>query len=231
MVPAWLTRIAVAAGLVCMGLRFWLLNTGVGDRGLLDHSHPGNRLSWLVMLLVAALLAFSVRQQRPVRLVRSKKMAAATALQALGCLMAAKSLYLVDKPLYKPAAAVAVVAALCCLWVLVCLCRRKRIHPLVFAPGALFFLMLLVCRYQIWNSEPEPQYCFFHIMALVGLALTAYIRGLMSMSRKNWKFYVQMSRWAIFASLAAMPGCVDALPLLLWAVALALDGCELRKCQ
>ena len=228
MMPAWLTRIAVAAGLICMGLRFRLLNTGVEAGGLLDRSHPGNRLSWLLMLLVAALLAFSLGQQKPVRLVRSKKMALFAVLQALGCVIAAKSLYLVGKPLHKPAAAVAVVAALCSLWVLVCLCRRKRFHPLAFAPGALFFLMLLVCRYQTWNSEPEPQYCAFHILALVGLALTAYIRGTMAISRKRWKWYTQISRWAIFASLAAVPGCVDGISLVLWAGALALDGCESR---
>lgn len=232
MMPAWLTRIAVAAGLVCMGLRLWLLKTGLDDRGLLDRSHPGNRLSWLVLALMAALLLASLREKRAVRLVRSSKMAVGVVLQGLGYLAAADSLYRGQMhQLHKPSAVVALVAALCAFWMLYCLCRRKRIHPLACAPGVLFFLMLLVCRYQIWNSEPEPQYCFFHIMALVGLALTAYIRGLMSMSRKNWKFYVQMSRWAIFASLAAMPGCVDALPLLLWAVALALDGCELRKCQ
>ena len=228
MTPAWLTRIAVAAGLICLGLRFWLLKTGVEEGGLLDHSHPGNRLSWLVMLLVAAALVFSLRQQKPVRLVRSGKMALAAALQALGCVIAAKSLYLVDKPLHKPTAAVGLVAALCCLWILVCLCRRKRFHPLTFAPGALFFLMLLVCRYQTWNSEPEPQYCAFHILALVGLALTAYIRGTIAISRKRWKWYTQLSRWAIFASLAAVPGCVDGISLVLWAAALALDGCESR---
>ena len=41
----------------------------------------------VVMLLVAAALVFSLRQQKPVRLVRSGKMALAAALQALGCVL------------------------------------------------------------------------------------------------------------------------------------------------
>lgn len=230
MTPAWLTRICVVGGVICLALRGWLLATGLDDRGLLDTAHPGNRLSWLVTLLVALLLAFSLGQRQAVRLVPSKKMAAGSVAQILGYLAAGLSLLEGQgQTLHLPAAVVAFAAAACAVWMLVCLCRRKRVRPLFYAPSVLFFLLLLVCRYQIWNSEPEPQYCFFHIMSLVGLALTAYIRGQMAMCRKNWKFYLQMSRWAVFASLAAMPGCVDALPLLLWAVALVLDGCAARK--
>ena len=125
----------------------------------------------------------------------------------------------------------AVAAALGSVWMLVCLCRKVRVHPLAYAPGILFFVMFLVCRYQNWNSEPEPQYCVFHILALAGLTLTAYFRGTLGISRKNWKGYLPLSRWAIFWSLAALPGCVDALPLTLWAVALILDGCTARKSQ
>ena len=88
---------------------------------------------------------------------------------------------------------------------------------------------MLVCRYQIWNSEPEPQFCFFHILALGLLAAALYTRGMMAISRKNWRGYVQFSRCAIFFSLAAIPGCVDAFPLLLWALSLMLDGCIPRK--
>ena len=230
MTPAWLTRICVIAGVVCLALRYWMLANGLDDRGLLDADHPGNRLSWLVTLLAALPLVFSLLHRQAVRLVPSKKMAVGHVFNALGYLVAAHSLLERQKQmLHLPTAVVAFAAAACAVWMLACLCRRKRVQPLLYAPSVLFFLLLLVCRYQIWNSEPEPQYCFFHIMALVGLALTAYIRGRMAMSRKNWRFYVQVSRWAVFASLAAIPGCVDALPLLLWAAALALDGCTPRK--
>ena len=94
---------------------------------------------------------------------------------------------------------------------------------------SVFFLLYMVCRYHPWSSEPEPQSCFFHIMALSGLTVTAYLRGNLMLSRKSWKGYTQVSRWAIFAAIAAIPGCVDAAPLALWAVALLLDGCKARK--
>lgn len=228
--PAWLTRIGVVAGLICMALRYWLLQTGLDDRGLLDRSHPGYRLSWLVALLMALLLVASLREKRAVRLVPSPKIGVGMVLNLLGFLAAGAALRQQwGEPLHLPTALVAAVAAVCAGWMLVCLCRRKRVHPLFYAPGAVFFLMLLVCRYQSWNSEPEPQYCVFHILALVGLTLTAYLRGLLAISRKNWKWYVQVSRWAVFAALAAVPGCVDAIALVLWAAALALDGCTPRK--
>ena len=232
LMPAWLTRIATALGLVCLGLRFWLLETGLDERGLLVRSHPGNRFSWAVALLMVVLLAVSLWDKRPVRMVPSSKVAVGTALNVLGFLAAGWALLQKrHEPLHLPAAAVAVAAALGSVWMLVCLCRKVRVHPLAYAPGILFFVMFLVCRYQNWNSEPEPQYCVFHILALAGLTLTAYFRGTLGISRKNWKGYLPLSRWAIFWSLAALPGCVDALPLTLWAVALILDGCTARKSQ
>ena len=230
LMPPWLTRIAVILGLACMGLRFWLLDTGLDGRGLLDRSHPGYGLSWLVPLVMVLVLVLSFLEKRPVRMVPSSRVAVGAVLNMLGFLAAGAALLQKrEEPLHLPAAVVAAVAALCCLWTLVCLCRKVRIHPLSFAPGVLFFVMFLVCRYQNWNSEPEPQYCVFHILSLVGLTLTAYIRGIMAMKRKNWKGYLQLSRCSVFWSLAAIPGCVDALPLILWAAALTLDGCKPRE--
>lgn len=230
LMPPWLTRIAWALGLICMGLRFWLLETGLDDRGLLVRSHPGNLLSWMLALIMVLVLALSFWLKQPVRMVPSTKVAAGTVFSALGFLVAGWTL--LEKryePLHMPAAVVAAAAILCSVWMLVCLCRKVRVHPLTYAPGVLFFVMFLVCRYQNWNSEPEPQYCVFHILALVGLTLTAYVRGTLAKSRKNWKGYLQLSRWCVFWALAAVPGCVDALPLILWAVALSLDGCTPRK--
>lgn len=233
MTPNWLTGICAAAGLICMALRFWLLSTGMDDRGLIDQTHPGNCLSWLVTGLVMILLLVSLRYQTRVRLTVSKKTAVSGMCSILGCLIACNMLLRSegDHPLNLPAAIAAVAAAACRVWIMVNTCRRKRVPTLCNVPVTAFFLMFLVCRYQHWNSEPEPQLCVFHILALMGMALTVYKRGIMRLNRKKWKGYVAISRWTVFAALAAVPGCMDALPLLLWAGAVALDGCTPRKSQ
>ena len=231
--PNWLTGICAVAGLVCMALRYWLLTTGMDDRGLIDRTHPGNCLSWLVMVLVGVLLLISLPGQTRIRLVPSVKTALGGALSVLGCLVACYSLFHLDEhhPLNLPAAIAAVAASVCRVWILINTCRRKRVPTLAYVPVTAFFLMFLVCRYQYWNSEPEPQLCVFHILALMSMAATVYFRGMMMLDRNKGKLYAQTSRWAIFTALAAVPGCMDAVPLILWAGALALDGCTLRKRQ
>lgn len=230
MTPNRLTAICTLGGLACMGLRHWLLTAGVDERGLLDLGHPGNWLSWLVTAAVWILVLISVWHPVKFRMVPSLKATLGGSLSIAGCLVACNMLFHLDgHPLNLPAAIAAAAAAVCRLWILISTCRRKRVRTMASVPVTAFFLMFLVCRYQYWNSEPEPQLCVFHIMALMSLALTVYFRSILLMDRKKGKWYLQSSRWAIFTSLAAIPGCMDALPLLLWAGALILDGCTLRK--
>lgn len=228
--PKPLSLICFWAGLACIALRQWLMITGINDRGLVEHSHPGNYLSWVLAALIGALLLAALFSRTAVRLRPRKGAAVGLVLGCLGFLAAGCSLLIFrSHQLFVPAAVAAALSGLCSIWMLICMARGKRVHALFYVPGILFFLLFLVCRYQIWNSEPEPQKCFFHITALAGLGITAYLRGALAISRKNWKGYLAVSRWAAFACLAAIPGCVDALPLALWAAATLLDGCMPRK--
>ena len=228
--PSLLSRAALGGGVLCLVLRQWLLTNGVEVNGLLDHSHPGNWMSWIVTAVMVAVLILSGLQPQSVRIVPGKGAFFGLVLSALGYLAAGSGLLLAGShPLRRIAAVLAVAAAVCNFWMAVGMCRRKRVPALTFAPAIVFFLVYMVCRYQPWSSEPEPQYCFFHILALAGLTVTSYLRSAIAQSRKNWKGYAQVSRWAVFASIAAVPGCVDAVPLTLWAAALLLDGCKARK--
>lgn len=224
--PNILSWLCAGAGILCLLLRQWLLSTGMEASGLLDREHPGNWLSWLLTALTALAVLLSLRYRTRVRFAPSGLRALGQVLAALGYLAAGYSLGQDSHPLHTPTAVLALISACCCLWMLWGLCRKKRVPPLVYAPGAVFFLLFLVCRYPSWSREPSFQLCFFHIASLGSLALTAYLRGAAALSRKDGKPYLPVSRWAVFASLAAIPGCTDALPLALWALAVLLDGCS-----
>ena len=225
-----LTRLCAGGGILCLALRKWLLSTAVDGAGLLDHGHPGNWLSFGIAALVAAVLLLSVRKSEAVRIVPGKTAGFGLVIAALGYLAAGATVWMeAAHPLRNLIVAAALASAICSLWMLIGMCRVKRVPALAYAPAVVFFLLYMVCRYHPWSSEPEPQSCFFHIVALAGLTVTSYLRGNLMLSRKSWKGYVQVSRWAIFAAIAAIPGCVDAVPLALWAAALLLDGCKARK--
>lgn len=212
-------------GLLCLVLRQWLLLTGVDGSGLMNHSHPGNWLSWILTVLAALILLLSLRHTSRPRFAPSGSAVLGLILAALGFLAAARSLTTqCTHPLRYPTAAVALISALCCLWRIWGICRKKRVPGLIMAPGVVFHLLFMVCRYPQWSSEPELQLSFFHMVALGALAVTAYLRGSAALSSKSAKAYLAVSRFALFMSLGAIPGAVDALPLGLWALSVLLDG-------
>lgn len=224
--PAGVSWFCFGTGLLCLLLRQWLLTAGVNDAGLLDHTHPGYRLSWLLVPVVTLILFLSRKQQTRVRFSYSGTRVLGLVLRALGYLAAAAMVRVVDHPLKTVTAVLGGAAALCNLFQAVQVIRKKRTPPLTYGADILFLLMYMVCRYGAWSSEPELQRSFFHMAALGSLALTAYRRGVFALDRKDWKGYLLLSRWALFACLGAIPGSPDALSLALWALGLLLDGCS-----
>jgi len=223
--PKTLSLLCGGMGLVCLALRQWLLFSGVDSRGLMDYSHPGNWLSWILTLLAALILLVSLRHTSRPRFAPSGCAALGLVLAALGFLAAARSLVSqCSHPLRLPTAAFGAVSALCCFWRIWGICRKKRVPGLTLAPGVIFHLLFMVCRYPQWSSEPELQLSFFHMAALGALAVTVYLRGCAALSPKSAKAYLAVSRFALFMSLGAIPGSADALSLGLWALSVLLDG-------
>ena len=223
--PNVLSALCAGAGLLCLGLRQWLLSTGVDDRGLLVASHPGNRLSLILTGLVVLALILSLHNSQRCRLASSK-------FQALGYLAAAGGFAVACFPLLTSQTHMALPAgilALACAgtngFTAVRVFRQKKPLGALLIPDIAFFMLLVLCRYQDWSSEPEFQRFGFLLLALVLLAITAYHRAALATNRKEWRLYVQFSRAAAFFSLAAIPGSGDGLCLILWALSVFLDGC------
>jgi len=223
--PNVLSALCAGAGLLCLGLRQWLLSTGVDDRGLLITSHPGNWLSLILAGLVVLALILSLHRSQRCRLVPSR-------LQALGYLAAAGGFAAACYPLLTsqtnmslPAGLLALVCAGTNGFTAVRIWRQKKPVGALLIPDIAFFMLLVLCRYQDWSSEPEFQRFGFLLLALVLLTITAYHRATLVTNRKEWRLYVQFSRAAAFFSLAAIPGTKDGLSLALWALSVFLDGC------
>lgn len=226
--PSVSAAVFALGGLITMLLRFWLLKTGVDDRGLLVTGHLGYILSYLLTFaLPISLLCLLGKGKRTVRFSPTFLTAVGFFALAIGLGIAAwKLLSSTSLVMHTATGIFGMAGALCALVAGIYALKGFRTHPLFFSPGALFFACFLFCRYQQWSAEPELQLYVFQLAAAVLSMISLYQRSALAVGIGSGKMYVLWSRSAVLTCLAAIPG--SQLPLLWMAMAVffALDGCE-----
>ena len=226
--PTTSAAVFALGGMIVMALRFWLLNTGVDDRGLLVTGHLGYILSYILCLgLPVSLLIALGKEKRQLHFSPNVISAAGFFAQAIGFGFAAWTLLSYTTLAMRTVSGVfGIAAAICNLVAGVYAIRGYRTHPLFFCPGTLFFACFLFCRYQQWSAEPELQRYVFQLAAAVVSMFALYQRSALGVNMGSPRQYVLWSRSAVLLCLAAIPG--SQLPLL-WlciAISFALDRCE-----
>ena len=226
--PLVSAAIFTIGGIAAMLLRFWLLKTGVDDRGLLVTGHVGYILSYILCFALPVALFFVLgKQKRQLHFAPTVLSSVGFFVQAIGFGFAAWTLLSYTTLAMRTVTGIfGIFAALCALVAGIYAILGCRTHPLFFCPGALFFACFLFCRYQQWSAEPELQRYVFQLAAAVISMVALYQRSALGVSMGSPRQYVVWSRSAILLCLAAIPG--SQLPLL-WlciAISFALDCCE-----
>ena len=210
-----------------MILRFWLLNTGVDDRGLLVTGHWGYILSYVLCALLPVVLFCVLGKKQPLHFTPTPLAAVGFFVQAIGFGIAAWTM-LSDTTLalHTIAGVLGIASTLCAIVAGIYAIRGYRTHPLFFCPAALFFACFLFCRYQQWSAEPELQLYVFQLMAAVAAMFALYQRSALGVNMGNSRLYLLWSRSAILLCPAAIPGSQLPLLWLCMAVSFSLDCCE-----
>ena len=228
MKPSVSAAVFALGGIVAMALRFWLLNAGVDDRGLLITGHLGYILSYILCFALPVCLFFVLgKQKRQLHFAPTVLSAVGFFIQAIGFGLAAWTLLSYTTLAMRTVTGIfGIFAALCALVAGIYAIRGYRTHPLFFCPGALFFACFLFCRYQQWSAEPELQRYVFQLLAAVVSMLALYQRSALGVNMGSPRQYVVWSRSAILLCLAAIPGSQLPLLWLCTAMSFALDCCE-----
>lgn len=226
--PSVSAAVFAFGGIAAMLLRFWLLNSGADDRGLLVTGHLGYILSYV--LCFALPISLGVLLGKGKRAVHFPP----TVLTAIGAFVLAIGLGIAAWKLLSSTALVmhtatgifGIAGALCALVAGIYALRGFRTHHLFFCPGALFFACFLFCRYQQWSAEPELQLYVFQLLAAVLSMISLYQRSALGSGIGSGKQYLLWSRSGVLLCLAAVPGSQIPLLWIAMAVFFALDGCE-----
>ena len=174
--------IVIAAGIIGIALRFWLLATGIDKNGFLIPNHPADMLLWLLTAATATLVVVKC-----LPLVEANKYsfnfppsvigAIGEGFLALGIFV--KSIFLlIDSvsPLFTATAVAGILSA-----VLLALCAFYRWNGtkpafLLHSFVSIFWVLRLIAFYQLWSPEPQLQNYIFQLFANVFVMLSFYQR-------------------------------------------------------
>lgn len=226
----FLSALCVGLGLICLCVQQWTLISGTDSKGLLAVGHPGKLVSLLLLAATIGILCFALKERQVYRFSPTPLSSVSMIFFAIGYAYTAWQLLRHRaQTLSVLAGILAIASALCALLLAVSLYRKLRLHPFVYCPPVLFFLVFLVCRYQQWSSEPEVLRYLFQLLSVVGLMLTAYHRAALEADKKGILAYLLLSRGAVFCCIAAIPGSLYGVLYGCSAVALLLDGFTVKQ--
>lgn len=208
----YLPYFTLGLGLIGLVLRIILYTGGTDGKGLFISGHPAGTLVFILtaVALLTALLRVLPLKRTPVY----KKLFPPALLPFIGCLVAGAGILAVDfYELMQKADMVTIISFVVGLLATGCLlyvgyCRYLGIHPgfLFRAVVTVYFIVHLISQYRLWNSEPQLQAYFFHLLASVFLMLSAYYRAALDAGIGNRRQYAFTNQAALFLCCLASIG-------------------------
>ena len=231
--PASLPIICAVLGLLGMGLRFWLLETAVDEKGLLT-SHPANIGTLLVCLLAAGAVMLVTLGRGDSK--KASGMFPASIPGALSTVVAAVAMALTGVTclrestgyLLRIAGVAGILGGVSCLLLALCRFKGFRAHWLLRGVVCVFFMFHLLQHYQAWFSQPQLWAYIYDLLAHVALMATAYQRLALDLGMDGRKAYIATSQLTGVLCLLALPGSGETFFLAAMAAWMFLDAGKLR---
>ena len=219
--PRILKFLAMSAGLLGLLLRLVLLQTAVDEKGLLIAGHWADSGSWLLTAVIIGIIFLALGRGAgpktyPAAFPASVFRCVGSLIGACGFLLsgapATAARLSMAEPVLRILAAVALAA--------VAFCRLRGKQPSFLLHGAvcLYLALRMVCRYQLWSSDPQLQHYAFYLGAHVALLLCCYQLSAFDAGLGNHRSLWRWALAAVFLCLTALPGCEEPFFLLCCAV-------------
>ncbi|MBQ8796895.1 MAG: hypothetical protein IJZ56_01730 [Oscillospiraceae bacterium] len=199
-----LSWVVLGAGL--LGTALCLLSAGIDtdDRGLLPAGHPTHIFIYLLTAVVIGFLLYVLRDVQgslpynkafPVDILAL----AGHGAGVVGIVSASVSILLEPATVLGILAGVSGFLAAGCLG-LIGFFRYKKLRPnyIFHAVITVHLVLLLVFRYQAWNTQPQLQLYFTQLMASLFLMLTLYHRAALDAGTGNRRDFAFFNLGAVF---------------------------------
>lgn len=192
-------------GVGCM-LRLYQYRYALDEKGLLISRHPLNICLILVAVLAMGLALYPKKEKKPFEAPEAPFWLPGIGSAALAAgLLALEIPYFRGDLMEKTCNTLKLVAAVGQLWA-AWSCFRKK-EPFFGCNGltCLFFVLLIVCAYPVWSSDPQTHRYLLYALALMGLAITAYGQAAFATGLGWPKGYSPTVLLTVFVCLTAIP--------------------------
>jgi len=220
--PNHLKLTALCAGVLGLLLRFMLLQTNVDEKGLLISGHWADTAVWLLTAAVIGAIFFALRRCAGPEAYEAAF--PASVFRCAGSVIAACGFLLTDTSVVSSAKLAAaepvlrILAAAALIAVAYCRFRGNKPSFLLHGTVCLYLALRMVCRYQVWSSDPQLQDYAFFLGAHVALMLSCYQLAAFDADSGSHKSLWSWGLGAIYLCLTALPGSEEPILLLCCAV-------------
>ena len=213
--PANLPLFVLAAGIIGIALRFWLLSTGIDNKGLLVTGHPAGILLWLLagitaVVVILGCLPLAEANKYTFNFPPSPVGAVGEGILALG-ILAVSILSLLNahdslSTITSIAGLLSVIPLAFCAF-----CRFRGVKPmfLLHSLACIFWVLRLVSLYRVWSPEPQLQSYIFQLFANVFMMLSFYQRTAFDVGVGNRRSHAATHLATVFFCCLAMIGSQD----------------------
>lgn len=200
--PHILPFFTLGAGGIGLALRVWLF--AMRDaKGLLPDGHIADVLSFVLTAAVMAVLYLCVQPLGTVS--RYTRLFPASPIRAAGCVLGAAGILCAAIRAVGNNAALGVIGlviGICAAAALIYLafCRLKGAHPsaLLHAVPTVYLMLHAVSQVRSWSSETQLSVCFFPLLAVVFLMITAYQYAVLDFKKSSRRWFVFCNQAALF---------------------------------
>ena len=190
---------SLIAGGVGLGLRIWLMETGIDQKGLLIPSHPANSLTLLLTAFVLLALLLCVRQPMMPRKIPKKVTAVGCGIAATGIFITNIQDLLLRRDLINMITCFAgILAMTCMLYLGYTALKKQKASYLLYGIITIYLMLHPVTQYRNWSTEPQLQDYIFELFCAIFLMLASYHRTTLSVRQGSLRWYLFCSQTAIF---------------------------------
>lgn len=204
-----LPGLSLVGGLLLVLLRLWTF-AGQEDSTLLAE-HPAVQI---VMVLLIALMAGATLRLLGKKMEHRKyyDWFPASKIGAVGCFAGAAGVFctslmgLMERPGFLPMLChlLGVFAALSLGFIGVCRMNRRRPNFLFHAGICIYLMLFLICRYQHWSIQTQPERYAFQLLALTCLMLSMCHRIGFDLNQPQPRRYLFFTSMSVFFCLPCL---------------------------
>lgn len=233
--PSNLPFLSLCGGLLTFIMRLWLMILGEDDRGLLSAGSLPDVMSWILVALVMAVIALSVKDIRGGAKYRtnfppSLPAAISMVLAAVSFVLTSVGELMTDTDTVGTASSVlgffAAAALILLAWYRF---KGQRLNMLFHGLVCVYLMLHLVSHYRLWSAYPQLQDYAFELMAIVFVMLACYHRAAFDAGKGTRRAYTFFTSVALFFCIAALPGCENVAFFIGCAVWMYYTPCRLSR--